>query len=134
MIQGKRNKAQFATEFIVLIAFMFIIFLSFTAIIASKVLDSRENARQQIAEDIAALAKNEIELAESVSDGYLRVFNLPQTVEGNTYGISIIGNRELVVSYIDKEHVLFLEDNIVGNLAIGDNTIRKQNGIVYINI
>jgi len=134
MMQGKRNKAQFATEFIVLIAFMFIIFLSFTAIIASKVLDSRENARQQIAEDIAALAKNEIELAESVSDGYLRVFNLPQTVEGNTYGISIIGNRELVVSYIDKEHVLFLEDNIVGNLAIGDNTIRKQNGIVYINI
>src|SRR3989338_3503813 len=112
----KRNKAQFAIEFIVLIAFMFTIFLGFTAVITSKILDARESGKQQTAEDIATLAKNEIDLARSVSDGYVRTFNLPAAIEGNSYGISIIDDRELVVKYLDKEHVLFLQDNVAGNV------------------
>ena len=130
----KSQNAQFAIEFIILISFMFIIFLGFTAIITSKILNARESGRQQAAEDIAALAKNEIELARSVSDGYARAFNLPAKIEGNSYGISIIDNRELVVNYLDKEYVLFLEDNVRGNINSGGNTIRKENGIVYVNI
>jgi len=130
----KRNKAQFAIEFVVLIAFMFIIFLGFTAVITSKILDAGESGRQQTAEDIATLAKNEIDLARSVSDGYVRTFNLPATIEGNSYDISIIGNRELVVKYFDKEYVLFLQGNVRGNINSGENTIRKENGIVYANI
>ena len=129
----KRNKAQFAIEFVVLIAFMFIIFLGFTAVITSKILDAGESGRQQTAEDIATLAKNEIDLARSVSDGYVRTFNLPATIEGNSYDISIIGNRELVVKYFDKEYVLFLQGNVRGNINSGENTIRKENGIVYVN-
>ena len=130
----KRNKAQFAIEFVVLIAFMFIIFLGFTAVITSKILDAMESGRQQTAEDIATLAKNEIDLARSVSDGYVRTFNLPATIEGNSYDISIIDNRELVVKYFDKEYVLFLQGNVRGNINSGENTIRKENGIVYANI
>lgn len=130
----RRNKAQFAIEFIILIAFMFTIFLGFTAVITSKILDARESGKQQTAEDIATLAKNEIDLARSVSDGYTRTFNLPATIEGNSYGISIIDNRELVVKYLDKEYVLFLEGNVRGNINSGENTIRKENGIVYVNI
>ena len=130
----KKNNAQFAIEFIVLISFMFIIFLGFTAIVTSKIIEAKESKRQEIAEDIAALAKNEIDLARSVSDGYNRTFNLPLKVDGNTYTIEIIGNRELIVNYLDKEYVLFLKDNVAGNLNTGENTIRKENGVVYINI
>lgn len=133
MKTGKRNKAQFAMEFIVLVAFMFIIFLGFTAVITSKIIDAKESGRQQAAEDIAALAKNEIELANSVSDGYARTFSLPSAVERNSYNISIMGNRELVVRYLDKEHVSFMQANLIGNISPGKNTIRKENGIVYIN-
>ena len=129
----KRNKAQFAIEFIVLLSFMFVIFLGFTAVITSKILDAKESERQQTAEDIATLAKNEIDLARSVSDGYNRSFNLTAAIEGNSYNISIIDNRELVVKYLDKEHVLFLQDNVVGNVNSGKNTITKEKGIVYIN-
>ena len=113
---------------------MFIIFLGFTAIVTSKIIEAKESKRQEIAEDIAALAKNEIDLARSVSDGYNRTFNLPLKVDGNTYTIEIIGNRELIVNYLDKEYVLFLKDNVAGNLNTGENTIRKENGVVYINI
>tara|TARA_Y100000310_G_scaffold336379_1_gene420747 strand:- start:901 stop:1299 length:399 start_codon:yes stop_codon:yes gene_type:complete len=130
----KKTNAQFAIEFIVLISFMFIIFLGFTAIVTTKIIEAKELKRQEIAEDIATLAKNEIDLAGSVIDGYMRNFDLPPMVEGNTYTIEIIDNRELAVNYQDMEHVFFLKDNVIGNLSIGTNMLRKENGIVYVNI
>lgn len=130
----KKNNAQFAIEFIVLIAFMFLVFLGFIAVITTKILESKENERQGIAEDIAALVKNEIELAKSVTDGYNRTFNLPSKISGNMYNVEIIDNRELVVNYVDKEYVLFLQENIQGNVNSGSNTIRKEKGTIYINI
>ncbi|MEK6876661.1 MAG: hypothetical protein AABX63_04565 [Nanoarchaeota archaeon] len=127
------KKSQFSIEFAVLIAFMFLIFVAFIAVITSKVAESKENERLKIAEDIATLARNEIELARSASDGYTRNFQLPVKISGNSYTIRIIDNRELVVNYIDKEYVLFLQENIQGNLNPGANTIRKEAGIVRIN-
>jgi len=129
----KKTNAQFAIEFIVLIAFMFLVFLVVVSVVTTKILEAKENERQVIAEDIATLAINEIELARSVSDGYARTFILPNTVNGNTYTIAIIDDRELIVNYIDKEHVSFLQDDVVGNLNVGENTIRKENNIIYVN-
>jgi hypothetical protein len=127
------KKSQFSIEFAVLIAFMFLVFVAFIGVITSKVVESKENVRLKIAEDIATLARNEIELARSASDGYTRNFQLPVKISGNSYTIRIIDNRELVVNYIDKEYVLFLQENIQGNLNPGANTIRKEAGIVRIN-
>ncbi|MEK6868767.1 MAG: hypothetical protein AABX74_00930 [Nanoarchaeota archaeon] len=127
------KKSQFSIEFAVLIAFMFLVFVAFIGVITSKVVESKENERLKIAEDIATLARNEIELARSASDGYTRNFQLPVKISGNSYTIRIIDNRELVVNYIDKEYVLFLQENIQGNLNPGANTIRKEAGIVRIN-
>ena len=129
----RHNRAQFAIEFVVIIAFMFIIFLGFTAIITSKILESKELERERTAESIAALAKNEIDLAKSSQDGYTRQFDMPQKIEGNSYAISLIDSREIVVTYIDKEQVVFLGDGVAGTLNAGTNKLRKQNGIVFVN-
>lgn len=129
----RRNNAQFAIEFTSLIAFMFIIFLGFTAVVTTKILDAKENQRQQIAEDIAKLAKDEIGLAQSVSDGYNRNFTLPIRINGINYTIVILDNREIVVKYIDKEYVSYLQGNLIGNLSPGANAIIKKEGIVYVN-
>lgn len=129
----KKINAQFAIEFIILIAFMFLIFLGFIAVITTKIIEAKENERLNIAEEIATLAKNEIDLARSAANGYSRTFSLPSKIGGNSYTIDIINNRELVVNYIDKEHVIFLQENIVGNLNLGVNTITKINGVVNIN-
>jgi hypothetical protein len=129
----KKNNAQFGIEFIVLISFMFVLFLGFTAVITSKIIEVKESKRQEIAEDIATLAKNEIDLARSATDGYSRTFNLPLKVDGNIYTIEIIDNRELVVKYLDREYVRFLAANIIGDLNPGANTLRKENGILYVN-
>lgn len=129
----KKAKAQFAIEFVILIAFMLLIFLGFISVITSKILEAKENERQKIAEDIAALAKNEIDLAKSATDGYSRNFGLPGKVEGNSYTIQIIDNRELAVTYIDREHVLFLPEKICGDMLIPDNEIDKEKGVVCAN-
>ena len=129
----KKNNAQFAIEFIVLIAFMFLIFLGVIAVITSKVIEAKENERLGIAEDIATLVKNEIDLAKSVSDGYSRKFVLPTKVNGVDYGIEIMGNRELVVTYLDKEHVSFLPEKVCGDVYMPDNEIDKEKGIVCAN-
>src|SRR3989338_11574732 len=113
------SKSQFSIEFAVLMAFMFLIFVAFIAVITSKVAESEENERLKIAEDIATLAKNEIELAKSANDCYVRTFVLPSRISGNSYNIQIIDNRELVVSYIDKEYVLFLPEKVIGNVDAG---------------
>lgn len=128
----KKLNAQFAIEFVVLIAFMFLIFLGFTAVITSKILEAKENERQRIAEDLATLAKNEIELAKSVSDGYSRTFTLPAKFDGNSYDITIIDNKELVVNYLDKEYVVFLPENFDGYIGTGINLIQKIDGVVIL--
>ena len=122
----KKNNAQFAIEFIVLISFMFLIFLGFIAIITSTILYSKDSERQGIAEDIATMVRNEIELAKSVSDGYTRTFSIPTRIQGNSYAIEIIDNRELVVNYVDKEFVSFLPEKICGDIFITNNEIDKE--------
>ena len=128
-----KTNAQFAIEFIVLLAFMFLAFVVIVSIISSKVAESEESDRQEIAEDIAALVKNEIELAKSANDGYSRDFRLLPKIEGSSYTIEIIANRELVVNYIDKEHVSFLPEKICGDIFLPVNEIDKEAGIVCIN-
>ena len=130
---SKKTKAQFAIEFIVLIAFMFLIFLGAIAVITSKIIEAKENENQGIAEDIATLARGEIDLAKSVSDGYTRTFVLPTKVKGIGYEIEIIANRELVVKYNDKEYVSFLPEDVEGSINPGENTIKKESGTVYVN-
>ena len=127
------SKAQFSIEFAVLIAFMFLIFVAFIAIISSKVAESEENERLKIAEDIAALVKNEIGLAKSASDGYTRNFNLPPSTGGSSYTAEVIDNRELVVSYIDKGYVSFLPEKVCGDIFLPVNELDKGKGIICIN-
>lgn len=133
MKRNKKTNAQFAIEFIVLMSFMFLIFLGVIAVITSKVIEAKENERQGIAEDIATLVKNEIGLAKSVSDGYTRKFALPNSIKGVSYTIKIIGNREIVVNYLDKEYVTFLPEKICGDIYMPDNEIDKEKDIVCVN-
>lgn len=126
-------KSQSAMEFVVLASFMLLVILGFFAVTSSRLLDAKEEGNRKIAEDIAALAYNEIEITKSVNDGYIRIFAMPQTVNGINYSISVIDNRELIVSYLGHEHVRFLPSNVTGNIIKGNNKISKNNGVTFLN-
>ena len=125
-------KAQSAVEFIFLVSFMLLVIVGFFAITSSKTLEAQEEGNKKIAETIADLAYKEIEIAQSVNDGYIRHFTMPPTVNGISYTIKIIDNKELVVKYVDYEYVKFMPANISGYISIGINTLEKSNGVVYL--
>lgn len=126
------KKSQSAVEFVVLASFMFLVILSLLAIISSTVIEAKEEGSRKIAGDIAEFVYKEIETAKSVRDGYMRIFYVPQAVNGINYYINITDSRELTVNYLDNEHVRFLPSNVSGNLSKGPNQIRKINGVIYV--
>jgi len=133
LIAKLHSKSQSAVEFIVLASFMLLVIMGFFAIASSRLLEAKDDGNRQIAEDIADFAYREIEIAKSASDGYSRSFEMPGTINGISYNISIIDNRELVVNYLDKEHIRFLPSNVAGNIVKGSNQISRSNGVVLIN-
>jgi len=126
-------KSQSAIEFVSLASFMLLVVLGFLAVTSSNLLQAKEEGNRQTAQDIADFAYREIDIAKSVDNGYIRTFNMPQTVNGVSYTINITDNRELAVNYLDYEFVRFLPSNVTGNLLKGTNKIWKIQGIVYIN-
>ena len=126
-------KSQSAMEFILIASFMLLVILGIAAITSSKVLEAREEGDKKISEDIANFAFREIEIAKSVNDGYSRIFNLPNEVNGNTYDIKIIDNQELVVKYKGKEYLKFLSNKTCGDIFIPQNKIDKENDVTCLN-
>lgn len=123
-------KSQSAIEFVSLATFMFMVMVVVFALVGSNLSEAREQANQQIAEDIASLVYREIEIALSVNCGYARTFEVPKSVNGADYNIGIVDNRELTVDYLGYEHVKFLPLFIAGELKIakGINKIESACG------
>ena len=128
------SKSQSATEFVILASFMLLVILGFFAVTSSKLIEAREEGNRKIAKDIADFAYKEIELANSLNNGYIRTFALPEKVNGISYSINITDNRELAVNYLDNEYVRFLPPNVSGNIGKGLNQINKSNGIIHVEM
>ena len=105
-------------EFFFLASFMLLVIVGFFAVTSSKTLEAQEEGNKKIAETIADFAYKEIEIAQSVNDGYIRYFTMPPTINGVIYSIEIIDDKELVVRYADYEYVRFMPSNISGNISM----------------
>lgn len=127
------SKSQSAMEFVILASFMLLVILGFFSLTSSRMIEARQEGNRKIAEDIAKFAYREVEIAKSVNDGYSRVFEIPQSINGINYTLSVIDSRELVVNYLDEEYVQFLPINVTGNILKGSNRISKLSGIVLLN-
>ena len=127
------RKSQSSMEFVILVGFMLLVIVIFFSIASSRVLKAREDANGVIAEDLAKYAYREIEIAKSVNNGYIRTFSLPNKLVGNNYDIKIVDNKELIVNFLSKEHVLFLPGDVDGNISRGSNKIKKIDGVVHIS-
>lgn len=131
-------KAQTSTEFVILTTFMLLVFLVFLSIIQAKMSQSIAEKNDLSAQSIIDTIINEIRLAESVTDNYERTFNLPTLLpNGIPYKLNITGydvGGEIVVIYENNEKVYFLDSQIsnISTIDIGQNTIRKIDGIIYI--
>jgi hypothetical protein len=129
------RKAQTSMEFVILTGFMIMTFLVFYIVIQAKLVDANRDKTDQAAKQVENLVVNEIKLAESVTDGYYRQFELPQSINGANYSIDIIpgaGNTpEIVIRYAGRERVYFVQQGYVkGSSTVGKgmNNVTKNGG------
>ena len=122
----KQRNAQTSLEFLLIIAFMTIVFVSFFTLANSRLADSTEQKSSQTASSIALIVMSKVELASAVNGGFSMAFVVPQTIDGKMYNITIIDKRELIVIYDGYEYVEFLPLNVSGQLQFGQNTLSKN--------
>lgn len=85
----KYKKAQVSTEFTILIAFMFLIFLVYMGAIQDRAIDFSKNADNILLEQIGQVILTEIDNAAFTENGYKRQFEIPSTLLNKNYDIKI---------------------------------------------
>lgn len=113
MFTKKNTKGQSATEFVVLIGFMLVVFFIFFFVIQGKMVDVFQSQEKQLLSEASAVIETEIEIAQTTLPDYQRTFELAQTGDKD-YLVELFPPKELVVSYQDKMHVTFLPEDVGG--------------------
>jgi len=122
---------QVSMEFIFLVGLAFTIMIVFIASTRSEFSDLRSVEERSLVKDVSVMIQHELVMAASVEDGYYRIFNVPDELEGNDYSMYILNNT-LVVYTDDYEYVLNMP-SIVGDIQKGNNTINKTGNVIYLN-
>lgn len=126
-----RRVAQIASQFMILVGFLFVVFVAFVAAIGGKYVEISDRQEAIAVKDLALKLRGEINLAYSTYDGYERTFTIPATLEGRNFTISIFDQNVLMVQSEDEEYTVIIP-TVNGTLVKGNNTIRKTGGIVCI--
>ena len=128
-----KKNGQSAIEFSILIGVVISFFLIFLfaiqGSISSKVIENTDLTLKEIALNVI----NEVNLASNSVDGYYREFEIPSKILGKEYEINITDGI-VYIRTLDNERALSLPAvSVVGDVYIGKNIIRKEEGVVYIN-
>jgi hypothetical protein len=132
----KQSKAQSSVEFVILVTFMLMVFVTITIVIQSRTSEAQDIENMNYAEQLKDIVFNEITIAESMPYNYTKNFYLPRFIDGNNYTLEINEGAELVINFRSKEYVYLLNKNFNWGSAIliGDNFITKRkvlDSIVY---
>ena len=129
---GKQlKKAQVAMEFVFLVGLAFTVMVVFISSTRSEFDELRTEEERSLLKDVTVMAQHELIIASTVEDGYHRVFEIPTTINGIDYTITIT-NDILLAQTEDYEYDVNIP-SVTGNVVLGNNTIEKTDGIVYLN-
>lgn len=124
---------QSAIEFMIIAGVVIFMFLTYTFFIQSQIADKSYERRNLMTQEVAYTIRDEVNIALEATDGYSRTFKLPNTILNVDYNATIFGDS-IYVRTLDGKHAIAIPiANVTGQLIIGDNTIRKSNGVIYLN-
>ncbi len=128
------RKAQVSMEFVLLMTFMILAFTVVFIVVQQKAGEIQSSLTGSQAEEIANILKNEVEMAYTATDGYLKEFWIPDYINGEAYTVDIKDQSELIIEYKDQTYLSFLATNVTGNIHSdkGYHLISKNNGIITI--
>ena len=129
---GKQlKKAQVAMEFVFLVGLAFMVMVVFISSTRSEFDELRTAEEMSLLKDAAVMIQYELIIASNVEDGYYRVFELPTDLNGVNYTFEILNNI-LLLRTANYEQDLNIP-KVTGDLRIGNNTINKTDGAIYLN-
>lgn len=130
----KRN-AQVGIEFILLTIFsLFLLLVLLTSLSSVLTTKTKQKAYFEV-NDIAISIQQEILLASELHDGYTREFYVPKTVRGLDFSLSL-GNASSgnhLKAAFENQETYYLLPPIIGSINKGDNVLRKEDGLLYLN-
>ena len=119
------QKAQIATEFVLMVGLALVVVLALLAVLSVLVSDYSEEKNLKKLEDLGYSIQAELILASEVEPGYERSFEIPDRVGGIDYSLSQTAN-DMVIAYKGNEFIFPIPE-VSGTLAKGPNTVRKTN-------
>jgi hypothetical protein len=128
-----RKRGQSAIEFVILVGAVIFFFLTFLYAIQNNISDKVGENKDLIVQDIARTVQDELNLALESSEGYSRMFTIPQQVVNVNYDISLVDGAVYVVTEDGKHAIALPIVEVTGTINPGDNFIIKELGVVYLN-
>lgn len=125
-------KSQSTFEFVAMISIGMVFFLIFILILNHNHQVRQDERNTIITKDLAYSLQTEFILAAKVDNGYYRSFNVPETLDGQDYNVSIQSNM-LTIALSKQAYSLKVPDHI-GVIKKGSNLIKKEDGVVKLNV
>jgi len=127
------KKGQTAIEFLILVMTLLFLFVILFYAVNERVSDLKMEKLAVSLNELALSVQEEINLAESSTDGYMREFFLPQNVNGYDYTAEIIEGYIYIKTNDEKNAVALPVAPVLGDVQIGSNLIRKENDVITLN-
>ena len=144
MAAFKRDKkGQSANEAAAIISLMTFFLIVSLAAISNDIISASDNNNRALIQDVADTIEQEAKIAFNSENGYYHAFTLPPKLNGLPYVTSILNSSQIssqanitiitvasARSGISLNVTKVLPRDVLGNLVRGQNTVRKDQGIV----
>ena len=125
-------KAQISNEFLMFIGLAFLVALYFAIASINQLNDFRLQKESDSVKDVALKLQRELLVASTVEDGYVRFFDIPDTLDNDINYTFIMQNSTISVQSKNSFYIVGIP-TIIGNLTKSTNKINKTGGVIYIN-
>jgi len=127
------RKAQSAIEFFILIGAVFFFFIAFLVALQINISDKTKENVNLVIQDITLSVQDEINLASESSDGYYREFIISEKVMNLDYEINVEEGVVFARTDDGKYAISYPVAEVTGDVQKGTNSIRKDDGVIYLN-
>lgn len=132
MSTSRRGKGQSGVEFMAMMALSLLLFSGFFGYFVDQQVAAFDTRQQRIAADTASRVAFQLDLALIQGDGFSRRFDLPQTVAGAPYNVSVL-NGTVLLEYEGSDVIAATAAlNVMGNVTNGTNIVRNQGGVLNV--
>jgi len=125
MKHTKNRKSQSSLEFVSITSFMFVVFIATFVTIEGRMSGVYQDKLYNSMDELSKVLAAEIRMADVAPGDYEREFYLPQRIGGYNYSIRITDKSEVTINSDELDFVVFLNQNVSGDIGKGRNSITK---------